>query len=326
MKDKILALIKDNKTNVGLFVAVLVASAILFKLSFVYKAETEKLKEQKERLSNDAKQINSTRWLLEQVNSNVANSNADSYKETFNTYYQGLVDKYNHNKDDVATFRPEDVQDKFIESIDLLKKICKNARVDISEGFEFSFDGVRSQIFKMDPRDKVKVMEQLSAVESLVKIAASSSVKGITSIDRINNLELTQVKEKFAKVYSFRITLNTDPESFAAFMNKVSNDSSFYFRVNNVSLKTSPQVDAELKPLALNEVKKVQGNTANTVPNVANVEDLIAGVEVGGVEKEEVEEEPVKEEPVNIQAFKSVDQTVVIGLDWIQFKDSYLEK
>ena len=50
MKDKILALIKDNKANVALFVSVLVASAVLFKLSFVYKDQTEKLKQQKEKI------------------------------------------------------------------------------------------------------------------------------------------------------------------------------------------------------------------------------------------------------------------------------------
>ena len=200
MKDKILTLVKDNKANVVLFVAVIVASAVLFKLSFVYKGETDKFKEQKEKLSNDAKQINSTSWVLDDRNSSTANSNSELYKKTYNEYYQSLMDKYNHDRSDVAAMRPEDVQDKFIESIDLLKKICDNAKVEIAEGFEFSFNGVRSQIFKMDPRDKVKIMEQLAAVESLVKIVASSDVKGIVSILRINDLAETGVKEKFAKV------------------------------------------------------------------------------------------------------------------------------
>ena len=129
MKDKILGLIKENKANFVLFVSVLLASTVLFKLSFVYKDETEKFKSQKEKLSKDAKQINQTNWLLAQKNALVADKNTAAYKETFNEYYQNLIDTYNHDRSDVATMRPEDVQDKFIESLDLLEKICQNSKL-----------------------------------------------------------------------------------------------------------------------------------------------------------------------------------------------------
>ena len=326
MKDKILTLIKDNKANVGLLVAVIIASAVLFQLSFVYKAETAKLKEQKEKLSNDAKQVNDTGWLLNDNNSSVAKSNGDSYKEAYNTYYQALIDKYNHDRSAVSKLRPEDVQDQFSESLDSLLKICQNAKVEVADNFEFSFQGVRSQIFQMDPRDKVKIMEQLTAVENLVKIAASCNVKGIPAIVRVNDLAETSVKEKFAKVYTYALTLNADPESFAAFMNKVTNDSSFYYRVNSVSLKTAPQVDSELKPLELSKQITEEEPVEADKKAVASVDELIAGVETETVEEEPEVEVVEKKESVNINAFKSVDQTVVVGLDWIQFKDTYLEK
>jgi hypothetical protein len=179
----------------------------------------------------------------------------------------------------------------------------------------------------MDPRDKIKVMEQLAAVESLIKIAASSSVDGVISINRINGLNETVVKEKFAKVYTYSVTLKTNPESFAAFMNKLSNDASFYFRVNSVNLKTSPQVDGELKPLALTQLNNNKIDDQKVDQPVASVEELLAGVTVDSNEPQENEvAEKIVEEPVNINAFKSVEQTVVLGLDWIQFKPSYLEK
>ena len=55
----------------------------------------------------------------------------------------------------------------------------------------------------MDPRDKIKVMEQLAAVENLVKLAASSNVKGIVSIERINGLERQWLRKSLQKFILF---------------------------------------------------------------------------------------------------------------------------
>jgi len=173
----------------------------------------------------------------------------------------------------------------------------------------------------MEPRDKVKVMEQLAAVENLVKIIASSGVRSVESLARPNILSETVVKEAYAKVYTFTLVLKLEPESFGSLLNKITNDKQFYYRVNSVRLVTDAQVDKDLAPLLL---QKVQEPELETKPVVESIDDLLGGVDVEEAEVSVEEEKP--KERVNIRAFKMPTQTVTISLDWIQFKDSYLEK
>jgi len=326
MKDKILGIIKDNKANVSLLLVVIVVSVVLFQLSFVYKAETKKLQEDKVRLGNDTQQINATQFRLDGSNDSLAKKNDEALKAGFNEYYGELIESYNHDQSAVSKMRAEDVQDKFLESLESLRNICTSSNVELAEEFKFSFDDEVSRIFKMEPRDKVKVMEQLTAVENLVKIIASSSVKSITSVGRPNILAETEVKESYAKVYTFSLVLQMEPNSFGSLLNKISNDKQFYYRVNSVRLVTDAQVDKDLIPLALS--KKVEVEEEDKKPVAQSIDDLLTGVDTGlPLEEEEgieVEEKP--KERVNIKAFEAPLQTVTISLDWIQFKETYLEK
>jgi hypothetical protein len=324
MKDKILDAIKDNKANVVLLLVVVIVSAVLFKLSFVYKAETKKLQEEKVRLANDTQQINGTQYKLDQVNNELAVKNAGLLKDGFNLYYQDLIDDYNHDRSDVAKMRSEDVQDKFLESLELLNKVCERAGVSVAEEFKFSFNDEVSRIFQMEPRDKVKVMEQLAAVENLTKIIASSGADSLESLARPNILSETSVKEAYAKVYTFKLVIKVPPESFGSLLNKITNDKQFYYRINSVSMVTDAQVDKDLAPLLLQKAKSVVDQQDK--PVAESIDDLLTGVGEEALEEKEEVVEKKPEEKVNIRAFKVPSQTVSISLDWIQFKESYLEK
>ncbi|MDD7983607.1 Amuc_1100 family pilus-like protein [Lentisphaera marina] len=324
MKDKILDAIKDNKANVILLLVVVIVSAVLFKLSFIYKAETKKLQEEKVRLANDTQQINGTQYKLDQVNNDIAVKNAGLLKDGFNLYYQDLMDNYNHDRSDVAKMRSEDVQDKFLESLELLNKVCERAGVVVGEEFKFSFDDEVSRVFQMEPRDKVKVMEQLAAVENLTKIIASSGADSLEGLARPNILSETSVKEAYAKVYTFKLVIKVPPESFGSLLNKITNDKQFYYRINSVSMVTDAQVDKDLAPLLLQKAESVVEEQDK--PVAESIDDLLTGVGEEALEEKEEVVEKKPEEKVNIRAFKVPSQTVSISLDWIQFKESYLEK
>jgi hypothetical protein len=324
MKDKILGIIKDNKANVTLFLVVVVISVVLFQLSFVYKAQTKKLQDDKVRLGNDTQQINATQFRLDGSNNSLAKTNDEVLKAGFIEYYGELIESYNHDQSAVVNMRAEDVQDKFFESLESLRNICASSSVELSEEFKFSFNDEVSRIFKMEPRDKVKVMEQLMAVENLVKIIASSSVKSITSIGRPNVLAETVVKESYAKVYTFSLVLQMEPGSFGSILNKITNDKQFYYRINSVRLVTDAQVDKDLNPLNLS--KKVEEEVEDKKPVAQSIDDLLTGIKHKLPIDEEVEVEEKPKERVNIKAFEAPLQTVTISLDWIQFKETYLEK
>ncbi|WDE96024.1 Amuc_1100 family pilus-like protein [Lentisphaera profundi] len=323
MKDKILEIIKDNKANVALLVSVFVVSTVLFKLSFVYKSETAKLQEEKARLGNDTQQINSTKYKLDDLNRKLSQDNIASLKSGFNDYYSSLIEDYNHDASAVAEMRSEDVQDKFLESIESLRKICESAEIVVTDEFNFSFDDEVSRVFKMEARDKVKVMEQLVAIENLVKIIASSGVVEISSVSRPNQLEETQMGEAYAKVYTFVLVLKVKPEGFGTVLNKITNDKQFYYRINSVSMVTAAQVDKDLVPLMLKEAAPIKSPDED---KVTSVDDLLNQVEGEALLSEEVEVEVEPEERVNIRAFEAPEQTMKISLDWIQFKASYLEQ
>jgi hypothetical protein len=310
--------LKNNQQNIILIVVVALVSSVMFYFALGFKSKTEELKAEKNTLEGQTSAINNTKFLLDLTNSEVADKNIDLVRGGFNSQYKSLVDKYNYNDDSVESMTVEDAQEKFDDAIRAFNSRLANSGVRVKDAYEYSFDGVSQKIFQMKMDEKKLIFEQLSAVQAIVNIVSTSKVKELSSIIRKSGLETVKTGESFVKVYTFSLTVEVAPEQTQKLVNDLSNDPSFYFRLNNLNITSPKQVDESLKSLVGIEVDEVVKEKAdNDLDALLGALDTPTQVDVVAAPINELK---------NRRAFLPIIQTVQIDFDWVQFKESYLIK
>ena len=303
-----------------LLVIVIIIDGVLVWMWLGDLAATEKSKQSHEKLKNDAKAINASKWRISNANAQKAKDELAKYENSFEELVGQQLEKYQfsvaYDKGASAPAHKVNINRQVSKLSEQLLK-DKDKTQDKLSFFTYAYENT---VLDMKPEEIETVYVILKGLEELINICVKADVISVDQVQRPNELAFFEDKQIFLKKYTYILTLSVTSESLKKLLNEVVNNEKFFFEINSIKVNAVQQITASTSDLVPLVGRQGAGNQGAKAAAPRGIEGLEESLRIGDPVSKKAED---SDEPIiykdSISPFSQAVNKVEISIDWVQF-------